>query len=75
MSLAIMVKEFQEAREAQMRQAAIMNVLQLLEKLTNRQSPWYVRNEKSLAVLVTVVGILSGVTTVAVSIVNMIRTK
>jgi len=33
------------------------------------------RNEKLLAVLVTAVGILSGVTTVAVSIVNMIRTK
>ena len=58
-----------------MRQAAIMNVVQLLEKLTNRLSPWYVRHEKLLAVVVSAVGILSGVTTVAASIVNMTRTK
>ncbi len=74
-SLAIMVKEFQVAREGQVRQAALMNVVQLLEKLTNRLSPWYVRHEKLIAVVVTAVGILSGVTTVAASIVSMTKTK
>jgi hypothetical protein len=70
-SLAIMVKEFQEAKEAQFRQAAIMNVVQLLEKLTTRLSPWYVRHEKLIALAVTVLGILSGITTVAKTIVDM----
>ena len=74
-SLAIMVKEFQAAKEAQLRQAAIMNVVQLLEKLTNRLSPWYVRHEKLIALAVTAVGILSGVTTVTASIVSMTKAK
>jgi serine/threonine protein kinase len=72
-SLAIMVSEFQGAEEGQMRQAAIMNVVQLLEKLTARLSPWYVRHEKLLAVAVTAVGIVSGVTTAAASIVKLFK--
>ena len=72
-SLAIMVSEFQSAAEGQIRQAAIMNVVQLLEKLTARLSPWYVRHEKLLAVAVTAVGIVSGVTTAAASIVKLFK--
>jgi serine/threonine protein kinase len=72
-SLAIMVSEFQSAAEGQVRQAAIMNVVQLLEKLTARLSPWYVRHEKLLAVAVTAVGIVSGVTTAAASIVKLFK--
>jgi len=74
-SLAIMVTEFQDAREDQTRQAAIMNVVQLLEKLTTRLSPWYVRYEKLLAVMVSAVGILSGVTAVATSIIKIAKGK
>ncbi|MEP6920339.1 MAG: serine/threonine-protein kinase [bacterium] len=72
-SLAIMVNEFQVANEGDVRQAAIMNVVQLLEKLTNRLSPWYVRHEKLLAVAVSAVGIISGLTTAAASIIKMAK--
>ena len=50
-----------------------MNVVQLLEKLTNRLSPWYVRHEKLLAVAVSAVGIISGLTTAAASIIKMAK--
>jgi predicted Ser/Thr protein kinase len=70
-SLAIMVKEFQEAKEGQSRQAAIMNVVQLLEKLTTRLSPWYVRHEKLIALSVTVLGIVTGITTVVKTVVDI----
>ena len=73
-SLAIMVSEFQSAAEGQIRyKPAIMNVVQLLEKLTARLSPWYIRHEKLLAVAVTAVGIVSGVTTAAASIVKLFK--
>ena len=72
-SLAIMVNEFQGASEGQIRQAAIMNVVQLLEKLTTRLSPWYVRHEKLLAATVTTVGILSGITTVIASVIKIAK--
>lgn len=72
-SLAIMVSEFQSASEGQMRQAAIMNVVQLLEKLTKNLSPWYVKYEKLLAFSVSAVGIVSGLTTVATTILKMMR--
>jgi eukaryotic-like serine/threonine-protein kinase len=59
-TVALMLKEYEEAREAKDRREALMNVATLLEKVTTRLSPWYVRHEKLLAVASTVVGILGG---------------
>jgi predicted Ser/Thr protein kinase len=74
-SLAIMVNEFQVAPEGQTRQAAIMNVVQLLEKLTARLSPWYVRYEKLLTIMVSAIGVISGITTVTASIIKIAKGK
>jgi hypothetical protein len=70
-----MVKEYEEAKESQHRQAAIMNTVQLLEKLVNRLSPWYIRHEKLVSVLVSLVGILSGIITIVATIVSIVRGK
>ncbi len=59
-TVALMLKEYEEAREAKDRREALMNVATLLEKVTSRLSPWYVRYEKLLAVISTGVGILGG---------------
>jgi hypothetical protein len=59
-TVALMLKEYEEAREAKDRREALMNVATLLEKVTSRLSPWYVRHEKLLAAISTVVGILGG---------------
>jgi hypothetical protein len=59
-TVALMLKEYEEAKEGKDRREALMNVATLLEKVTARLSPWYVRYEKLLAVLSTSVGILGG---------------
>lgn len=59
-TVALMLKEYEEAREGKDRREALMNVASLLEKVTTRLSPWYVRYEKLLAVASTSVGILGG---------------
>jgi hypothetical protein len=59
-TVALMLKEYEEAREAKDRREALMNVATLLEKVTSRLSPWYIRYEKLLAVISTGVGILGG---------------
>jgi serine/threonine-protein kinase len=59
-TVALMLKEYEEAREGKDRRDALMNVAALLEKVTTRLSPWYVRYEKLLAVVSTAVGIVGG---------------
>ena len=59
-TVALMLKEYEEAKEGKDRREALMNVATLLEKVTTRLSPWYVRYEKLLAVASTSVGVLGG---------------
>jgi hypothetical protein len=59
-TVALMLKEYQEARESKDRREALMNVAALLEKVTARLSPWYIRYEKGLVAVSTLVGILGG---------------
>ncbi|MBA2645839.1 MAG: serine/threonine protein kinase, partial [Pyrinomonadaceae bacterium] len=66
-TLAIMVREFEDAKESQDRQAALMNAAQLMEKLTARLSPWYVQYEKLIAFFVALVGIATGLVSVTTS--------
>jgi hypothetical protein len=75
MSLALMVREFQETHEAPHRQNALMNVVVLLEKISIKLSPWYVRHDKLVAATVALVGILSGLTTITVAVINTIKEK
>jgi serine/threonine protein kinase len=69
-SVALMWQEFRTAKEPQHRQSALMNVVQLLEKLTQRLSPWYVRHEKLVAFVVSAVGVLSGFLKIAEGVVH-----
>ena len=48
-----------------------MNVAQLLEKLMQRLSPWYIRHEKLLAGLISVLGIVSGIVSIVMSVIKL----
>jgi len=62
-TVALMLKEYQTSSEGKDRQAALMNVVALSEKLGQRLSPWYVRNKDVIATLVAVAGAVSGLLT------------
>ena len=59
-TVALMLDEYGRATEAKDRQSALMNVVSLSEKLTQRLSPWYVRNKEVIASAVAVLGAVSG---------------
>jgi serine/threonine protein kinase len=73
MTMAVMVEEYSEARAFDDRQKALMNAVALLEKLMPKLSPWYVRNDKLIGFVVTLLGLLSGLTTVAQNLAKMIK--
>lgn len=70
-SIMIMITEYETAKESHDRQAALMNTIQLLEKLTFRLSPWYVHHERLVAFLVALVGVASGVASIVASVVQV----
>jgi len=72
-TVALMLKEYEDARESKDRREALMNVATLLEKVTNRLSPWYVRYEKLLAVISTAVGTLGGGWKIVSEVIHMGR--
>ena len=74
MSLALMVREFAEAKEGA-RGQALVNLVTVLEKISARLSPWYVRHDKLVATMVAAVGILSGITTVTVTVISAMKSK
>jgi hypothetical protein len=63
MTLAGMIGEYESAKDSDNRQAALMNATQLLEKLMTRLSPWYVRHEKLIALVISIIGVVSGILT------------
>jgi len=67
-TLAMMVKEYENAKESKDRQSALMNAVSILEKLTQRLSPWYVRHDKLVAFVVSSVGILLSLVTIIMNI-------
>jgi len=75
LSLALMVDEYARDRGSNDGGAKLMNVVTLLEKISTKLSPWYVRHEKLVATAVAMVGILSGVTTITITILNNIKTR
>jgi hypothetical protein len=74
-TVALMLKEYEDARDAKDRREALMNVATLIEKVTAKLSPWYVRHDKALAATLTAVGILGGLWKIAFDIVNLSRAK
>ena len=62
-SVALMLNEYGRATDAKDRQAALMNVVALSEKLALRLSPWYERYKDVIASAVAVMGGVSGLVT------------
>jgi serine/threonine protein kinase len=59
-SIAIMLNEYEAAKESDSRQKALMNAVQLLEKLMDRLQPWYVRHQKLLTFMIGILGFATG---------------
>jgi hypothetical protein len=64
-SLAIMVDEVRQARGFDDRHRALTASVDFLEKLMTRLTPWYVKYEKLIAVVVTLIGVVPGLLTIA----------
>jgi hypothetical protein len=62
-TVALMLDEYGRATDTKDRQAALMNVVALSEKLANRLSPWYERYKEAIASGVAVIGGISGLLT------------
>jgi hypothetical protein len=68
-----MLDEYGRATEAKDRQSALMNVVSLSEKLTQRLSPWYVRYKEVIASAVAVLGAVSGLLAAITSLLGVHR--
>ena len=71
-SLAIMVKDFESLSAPNDRRAALVEIVGLIERLTERLSPWYVRYEKLLGAMVSLIGIGTGVLTILTTLLKSI---
>lgn len=56
-SLEVLMTEYEVASESSDRQAALMNSVQLLDKLTVAITPWYVRYANAIVVAVFTVSL------------------
>jgi len=70
-TVALMLQEYGRATEAKDRQAALMNVVTLSEKLTQRLSPWYVRHKEVIVSGIAVLGAFSGLLAAITSLLNL----
>jgi nitroimidazol reductase NimA-like FMN-containing flavoprotein (pyridoxamine 5'-phosphate oxidase superfamily) len=59
-TVALMFGEYAAATTSDDRQKALMNAVQLLEKVSNRIEPWYRRHDMLLARGLSVITLLSG---------------
>ena len=64
MTVVAMIREYEEAKKSSERQAALLNVVVLMEKLQAHLSPWHVRHKDAIATGVAVVGALVGMASV-----------
>ncbi|MGH3903792.1 MAG: serine/threonine-protein kinase [Pseudonocardiaceae bacterium] len=64
MTVVAMIREYEEARDSSERQAALLNVVALMEKLQAHFSPWHVRHKEAIATAIAVLGTLTGVAAV-----------
>jgi len=55
-----MVHEYDSAKESADKQQALVRATELLEKLLEKTSPWYVRNSKWVVAGASVIGLASG---------------
>jgi hypothetical protein len=69
-TVALMLDEYGSATDPKDRQAALMNVVALSEKLAVRLSPWYERYKEIIASAVAVMGGVSGLMTAINSVLS-----
>ena len=69
-TVALMLEEYGSATDTKDRQAALMNVVALSEKLAVRLSPWYERYKEIIASAVAVMGGVSGLMTAINSVLS-----
>lgn len=72
-TVAVLFEEYRKARDSANRQAALMNAVAVLEKLTARLSPWYVRYQNMLAFAISLIGVVTGGVQITKSIVELVR--
>jgi serine/threonine protein kinase len=60
-TVAIMFDEYKNAESFDDRKDALLAAVEFLDKLNKRLSPWYVKYEKFIVIVVSLVGIVSGV--------------
>lgn len=56
-----MIHGYEDSRDSSERQAALLHVVTLMEKLQTHLSPWYIRYKDAIATSIAVVGALVGV--------------
>lgn len=61
LTMVMLIREAEEARNSADRVAALMQIVALMEKLMRRLSPWYVRHKEGIATGIAIVGSLVGV--------------
>ncbi len=72
-TIALMIGEYEKAKASDDRQKALMNLVELVDKLQKRLSPWYVRYEKLVAFGVGAVTIISGISTTIIGILKLMH--
>jgi hypothetical protein len=59
-TMLLMVDEYQSASDFDDRTKALVTAVGFLEKLTTRLSPWYIKYEKLVVALVSILGLITG---------------
>jgi serine/threonine-protein kinase len=68
-----MVHEYDTAKESSDKQQALVRATELLEKLLEKTSPWYVRNSKWVVAAASLVGLASGAVKLVGEVGGLIR--
>lgn len=64
LTMVMLIREAEEATESADRVAALVQLVDLMEKLMKKLSPWYVRHKEAIATGIAIVGSLAGVASV-----------
>ncbi len=64
LTLVMLIREAEEAKESADRVAALTQMVGLMEKLTKQLLPWYIRHKEAIATSIAIVGSLAGVASV-----------
>lgn len=69
-TILVMLKEYEESKSSSDRQAALVHVVSLIEKVQAQRAPWHVRHRDRITTAVAVVGCLVGLTTALVPLLS-----